>query len=49
MKGLVQFIKEGVDRMLHDLKELIPESPLDETPAEKKSSSRISIDVAVDD
>lgn len=26
MKGLVQFIKEGVDRMLHDLKELIPET-----------------------
>ena len=26
MKGLVQFIKEGVDRMLHDLKKLIPET-----------------------
>lgn len=26
MKGLVQFIKEGIDRMLHDLKELIPET-----------------------
>ena len=29
MKGLVQFIKEGVDRMLHDLKELIPETDWD--------------------
>ena len=29
MKGLVQFIKEGIDRMLHDLKELIPETDWD--------------------
>lgn len=29
MKGLVQFIKEGVDKMLHDLKELIPETDWD--------------------
>ena len=29
MKGLVQFINEGVDRMLHDLKELIPETDWD--------------------
>ena len=29
--------------------ELIPKSPLDETPVEKKVSGRISIDVAVDD
>ena len=29
MKGLVQFIKESVDRMLHDIKELIPETDWD--------------------
>ena len=29
MKGLVQFINEGIDKMLHDLKELIPETDWD--------------------
>lgn len=40
MKGLVQFINEGVDRMLHDLKELIPETDWDKC-------DRMDIDAAL--
>ena len=29
MKGLVEYINEGIDKMLHDLKELIPETDWD--------------------